>query len=166
MIKGKLLLGLLAALLCFSPHLHANALYGQASLKGLQGVEVFVHCAGDFEIKKMESEIKNRLKARLEYAKIPVVVYNAPSDINGEMSSGGGALKLLVTGFKKKEGDYFIYVSLQLHQRAYLAISQEYMDCPTWDTWRMGVFSEKELFSELEDMAREFTNDFISVNEF
>jgi hypothetical protein len=82
------------------------------------------------------------------------------------LSSGGGILKFLLTGFKKKEGDFFIYASLQLHQRAYLAVSHEYMDCQTWDIWKMGVFNASEIFLEAEDMAREFTNDFISANGF
>jgi hypothetical protein len=72
----------------------------------------------------------------------------------------------LLTGFKKKDGDYFIYATMQLHQRAYLALSHEYMDCQTWDTWKMGVFNAKEIFLEAEDMAREFANDFISANGF
>jgi len=136
---------------------NTGELYGRASLKALQGVEIFVHSAGDSSIKKMEREINNRIKQRLENAKVPIITYG---------SSNGGALKFLLTGFKKKEGDYFIYASLQLHQRAYLAISHEYMDAQTWDRWRMGVFKEKEIYSEIEDMAREFANDFISANGF
>jgi len=136
---------------------YIGELYGQASLMALQGVEIFVHCAGDDELKKMEQEINNRIKERIKNAKVPITTYG-----NGN----NGALKLLLTGFKKKEGDYFIYASLQLHQRAYLAISHEYMDCQTWDRWRMGVFKEKDIYLELEDMAREFANDFISANGF
>jgi len=136
---------------------NTSELYGQASLIALQGVEIFVHSAGDSSIKKMEQEINNRIKQRMENAKVPITAYG---------SGKSGALKLLLTGFKKKEGDYFIYASLQLHQRAYLAISHEYMDCQTWDRWRMGVFKEKEIYSEVEDMAREFANDFISANGF
>jgi len=137
--------------------IETTELYGGASLRALQGVEIFVHSAGDAEIKKMEQEINHRIKVRLESAKVPIIAYG---------SGKGGALKFLLTGFKKKEGDYFIYASLQLHQRAYLAISHEYMDCQTWDRWRMGVFKEKEIYSEVEDMAREFANDFISTNGF
>jgi hypothetical protein len=95
-----------------------------------------------------------------------MVAYNALSNAGGEISNGGGALKFLLTGFKKKEGDYFIYASLQLHQRAYLAASHEYMDCQTWDKWKAGVFKENEIYLEAEDMAREFANDFISANSF
>jgi len=134
-----------------------SELYGRASLRALQGVEIFVHSAGDSAIKKMEQEISNKIKQRMENAKVPITAYG-----NGN----GGALKLLLTGFKKKEGDYFIYASLQLHQRAYLAVSHEYMDCQTWDRWKMGVFKEKEIYSEIEDMAREFANDFLSANGF
>jgi len=136
---------------------HTGELYGRASLRALQGVEIFVHSAGDSAIKKMEQEINNKIKQRVENAKVPITAYG---------SGKGGALKLLLTGFKKKEGDYFIYASLQLHQRAYLAVSHEYMDCQTWDRWRMGVFKEKEIYSEIEDMAREFANDFLSANGF
>jgi hypothetical protein len=114
-------------------------------------------CYRDSAIKKMEREIRNRIKLRIENANVPITDYG---------NDNSGALKFLLTGFKKKEGDYFIYASLQLHQRAYLAISQEYMDCQTWDRWRMGVFKEKEIYSEIEDMAREFANDFISANGF
>jgi len=136
---------------------NTSELYGQASLRALQGVEIFVHSAGDSAIKKMEPEISNKIKQRVENAKVPIIDYG---------SGKSGALKLLLTGFKKKEGDYFIYASLQLHQRAYLAVSHEYMDCQTWDRWRMGIFKEKEIYSEIEDMAREFANDFISANGF
>ncbi|MDR0516523.1 MAG: hypothetical protein LBH25_05700 [Fibromonadaceae bacterium] len=165
MIKKKVLLGILFVLFGASLDLYASEIYGQASLKGLRGIEVFVHCAGDIEIKKMETEIKNILKEKLEYARISALGYNAPNNINGKISNESGALKFLLTGFKKG-GEYFIYASLQLHQRAYLAASHEYMDCPTWDRWKTGVFKEKEIFLEVEDMAREFTNDFISANGF
>jgi hypothetical protein len=137
--------------------INTSELYGQASLRALQGVEIFVHSAGDSAIKKMEQEISHKIKQRMENAKVPITAYG---------SGKGGALKLLLTGFKKKEGDYFIYASLQLHQRAYLAVSHEYMDSQTWDRWRMGVFKEKEIYLEIEDMAREFANDFISANGF
>ena len=156
MKKENAFLKILLALFGLSPYLHANGFYGQASLRALPGVELFVHCAGDQEIRKMEDEIKERLKLRLESANVPA----------SSMAGEGGALKFLLTGFKKKEGDYFIYASLQLHQRAYLAISHEYMDCQTWDIWKMGVFNAKEILSEVEDMAREFANDFISANGF
>ncbi|MDR2999738.1 MAG: hypothetical protein LBU89_00620 [Fibromonadaceae bacterium] len=160
-----MLLRILLVLVGLAPCLHASV-YGQASLKLLQGVEIFVHCTGDSEIKKMEQEIKNMIKARLERARVPMIAYNTPNNIDGEISHGGGALKFLLTGFKNKEGDYFVYASLQLHQRAYLAISHQYIDCPTWDRWKSGVFSAKEILLEVEDMAREFTNDFISANNF
>jgi len=149
---------ILLAFFGFASYLYANSLYGQASLRALPGVELFVHCAGGFEIKKMENEIKEKLKKKLENANVPVIAYNAPNN--------GGALKFLLTGFKKEEGNYFVYASLQLHQRAYLAISHEYMDCQTWDIWKMGIFSANEIFSEAEDMIREFVNDFISANDF
>jgi len=145
-------LKIMLALFGLSPHLHANGSYGQSSLRDLPGIELFVHCAGDSEVKKLENKIKERLKARLESANVPL------SDM------GEGKLKFLLTGFKKKEGDYFVYASLQLHQRAYLAINHEYMDCQTWDTWKMGVFNANEILSEAEDMAREFANDYISAN--
>jgi len=157
MRKENVFLKILMAIFGLSPYLHSNGFYGQASLRTLAGIELFVHCAGDHEIKKMENEIKNKLKSKLESANVPIIAYE-----NGN----GGALKFLLTGFKKKEGDYLIYASLQLHQRAYLAISHEYMDCQTWDIWKMGVFNVKEILSEAEDMAREFANDFISANGF
>jgi len=150
---------ILLAFFGLSPYLHANSLYGQPSLRALTGVELFVHCAGDIEIKKMEDEIKERLKKKLENANVPIIIYNALKD-------NGGALKFLLTGFKKKDGNYLIYASLQLHQRAYLAVSHEYMDCQTWDIWKMGIFNEEEIFLEAEDMIREFVNDFISANGF
>ena len=150
--KETAFLKIMLALFGLSPYLHANGSYGQPSLRDLLGVELFVHTAGDSEIKKLENLIKERLKARLESANVP---------LNG---SYGAKLKFLITGFKKKEGDYFIHASLQLHQRAYLAISHEYMDCQTWDTWKMGVFSANEILLEIEDMAREFANDYISAN--
>jgi hypothetical protein len=130
--------------------------YGQPSLRELPGIELFVHCAGDAEIQKMEKELKKRLKLKLEKANVPAI----------PLSNGGAALKLLLAGFKKKEGDFLIYASLQLHQRAYLAANHEYMDSQTWDAWKMGVFSANEIFLETEDMAREFANDFISANSF
>ena len=147
---------ILLAVFGLSPYLYANSPYGQASLKILSGVELFVNCTGDSEIKKMENEIKERLKYRLESSNVPF----------SGISNSGGALKLLLSGFKRKEGGFFVYASLQLHQRAYLAVSHEYMDCQTWDTWKMGIFSANEIFLETEDMVREFANDFISANGF
>jgi len=125
-----------------------------------------VHCAGDFDIKKMEDEIKEKLKKKLENANVPIIAYNVPNNESDKISNSGGALKFLLTGFKNEKGNYFIYASLQLHQRAYLAVSHEYMDCQTWDIWKMGIFSKSEIFLEAEDMIREFVNDFISANGF
>jgi hypothetical protein len=164
--KENAFLKILLAFFGLSSYLHANGIYGQASLKALTGVELFVHCAGDSEVKKMENEIKERLKKRLENANIPIITYNTPNNEDNKISNNSGALKFLLTGFKKKDGGYFIYASLQLHQRAYLAVSHEYMDCQTWDIWKMGIFSINEIFLEVEDMAREFANDFISANGF
>ncbi|MDR2555286.1 MAG: hypothetical protein LBC64_07645 [Fibromonadaceae bacterium] len=158
MKKENSFVKILLAVFGLSSYLHANSLYGQASLRALPGVELFVHCAGDFEIKKLEDEIRGKLKKRLENANVPIIAYNTPNN--------GGALKFLLTGFKKEEDSYFIYASLQLHQRAYLAVSHEYMDCQTWDIWKMGIFSKNEIFLEAEDMIREFVNDFISANGF
>jgi len=157
---------ILLAIFGLSSYLHANSLYGQASLRALPGVELFVHCAGDFQIKKMEDEIKENLKKKLENANVPIIAYNAPNNEGDKISNNGGALKFLLTGFKNEKNNYFIYASLQLHQRAYLAVSHEYMDCQTWDIWKMGIFSKSEIFLEAEDMIREFVNDFISANGF
>jgi hypothetical protein len=164
--KENIFLKILLAFFGLSSYLHANSIYGQASLRALLGVELFVHCAGDYEIKKMENEIKEKLKKKLENANVPIIAYNTPNNEGDKISINGGALKFLLTGFKKKEGDYFIYASLQLHQRAYLAVSHEYMDCQTWDIWKMGIFNVNEIFLEVEDMIREFANDFISANGF
>jgi len=150
---------ILLAFFGLSQYLHANNLYGQASLRDLAGVELFVHCAGDFETKKMEEGINERLKKKLQDANVPIIAYNASKD-------NVGALKFLLTGFKTKDGNYLIYASLQLHQRAYLAVSHEYMDCQTWDIWKMGIFNKEEILLEAEDMIREFINDFISANGF
>ena len=156
MNEKKLFFKILLALFGLSPNLHANGFYGMESLRALTGVELFIRLAGDPEIKKMESELKNRITTRLENANVPITNFSEKS----------GALKFLLTGFKKSENDFFIYANLQLHQRAYLAINHEYMDCQTWDTWKMGIFNMNEIFLEVEDMAREFANDFISANSF
>ena len=158
MKKENTFLKVLLALFSLSPFLHSNSNYGQKSLKSLLGIEVFVHCAGDTEIVKMEQKIREKLKFRLASMNIPHIAYNS--------QNSGGALKFLLTGFKRKEGDYFIYAALQLHQRAYLALSHEYMDSQTWDTWKMGIFSAEEILLEADHMAREFVNDFISANSF
>jgi hypothetical protein len=156
-MKEKILiLKVLFVLFWFSPNLYANSFYGMPSLRDLSGVELFTHLSGEPELKKIEQEIKDKLKSRLENAPVPLT----------EFSEKSGALKFLLTGFKKSENDFFIYASMQLHQRAYLAISHEYMDCQTWDTWKIGVFNIDEIFLVAEDMAREFANDFISANSF
>jgi hypothetical protein len=158
MKKENTFLKILLALFSLSPYLHSSNNYGQKSLKSLLGIELFVHCAGDAEIVKMEQEIREKLKFRLEAMSIPHIAYNN--------RNSSGALKFLLTGFKRKEGDYFIYATMQLHQRAYLAISHEYMDCQTWDVWKMGIFNAEDIILEAEQMAREFANDFISANSF
>jgi len=158
MKKENTFLKILLVLFSLSQYLHPSSNYGQKSLKSLLGVELFVHCAGDAEIMKMEQKIRERLKLRLETMNIPHIAYNNKNN--------GGALKLLLTGFKRKEGDYLIYATMQLHQRAYLAVSHEYMDCQTWDMWKMGIFNTEDILLEVEQMAREFANDFISANSF
>ncbi|GHV14423.1 hypothetical protein AGMMS49938_10520 [Fibrobacterales bacterium] len=116
-----------------------------------------VHCAGDTNLQSLENEIRKILEKRLREMSVPAVIYGD--------SGNTGALKLLLTGIKSG-GKYYTYATLQLHQRAYLAASHNFMDCQTWDAWKMGVFNEKEILDEADDLAREFANDFISANLF
>lgn len=129
--------------------------YGKSTFQGLKpfGVAVNVKCVGTGTLAQHEALFAERIKQRLESRSIKVV------------PTGSVVLKLLLTNIKSEDGLYVVHMALQLHQSAYLAFNNTLAETPTWDAWKMGEYQEAELMKEVDDLVRQFANDYISLNQ-
>jgi len=73
-------------------------------------------------------------------------------------------LKLVVACIRSNDGFYVVDMRLELDQAAHLASNNRLVDAPTWDAWKMGEYREEELLAEVDDLARQFLNDYIAAN--
>jgi hypothetical protein len=53
---------------------------------------------------------------------------------------------------------------MELDQAAFLGSSNKLVDAPTWDAWKMGEYREEDLLSEVDDLTRQFLNDYVAAN--
>lgn len=132
----------------------ANATYGKNSLQGLKpfGVAIKVLCIGTGKLSQHEQLFAERIRQRLESREVKVV------------PTGSVVLKLLLTNIQSEDGLYVVHMSLQLHQSSYLAFNNALVETPTWDAWKMGEYQENELLREVDDLVRQFANDYVSLN--
>lgn len=130
----------------------AGPLYGRASLADLRkyGVAVRVACNGALDQHKetFQNHIENRLRSR----NVPVV------------PSGSVVLKLIVNNIESDDGLFVVHFAMELDQSAWLPSSNRMVDAPTWDAWKMGEYREEGLLGEVDDLTRQFLNDYIAAN--
>lgn len=132
----------------------AQTYYGMSTLRGLKpyGVAVRVKCIGTGSLAQHEPLFTHRIVQRLESRNIKTV------------PGGSVVLKLLLTHIQSEDGLFAVHISLQLHQSAYLALGNQLIEAPTWDAWKLGEYKEDELMKEVDDLVRQFANDYLSVN--
>jgi hypothetical protein len=126
--------------------------YGRGALSDIlhYGVAVRVVCTGDLE--QHREAFLEHVKKRLEGRGI------------GVHPEGSVVLKLVVTSIRSNDGFFVVHMRLQLDQAAHLASNNQLVDAPTWDAWKMGEYREDELLGVVDDLARQFLNDYIAAN--
>ena len=143
----------LAAALLLGGLVHgAGVFYGRESMYSLRpyGIAVKVVCTGGLEQHQetFKAHIENLLGAR------GVTVYPEASI----------TLKLVVNSIQSNDGFFVVHMDLRLDQAAYLASTNRSVDATTWDAYRMGEFREEDLLQEVDDLARQFLNDYVATN--
>lgn len=130
----------------------AAAYYGREALVGLRqyGIAVRVVCTGALE--QHQEAFSEHIQRRLEARKVQVV------------QDGSVALKLFVSNIQSSDGLFVVHMRMELCQSSYLGSNNKIVDAPTWDAWKMGEYREDELLSEVDDLARQFLNDYIAAN--
>lgn len=144
---------LLAAVVAFSGFSRAGGVfYGRESMYSLRpyGVSVKAVCTGGLEQHRetFQNHIENRLKAR------GVTI----------LPDGSVTLKLFANAIQSNDGFFVVHLELKLDQAAYLASNNKMVDATTWDAYRMGEYREEDLLQEVDDLARQFLNDYIATN--
>lgn len=109
-----------------------------------------VVCTGALE--QHQEAFSEHIQRRLEARKVQVV------------QDGSVALKLFVSNIQSSDGLFVVHMRMELCQTSYLGSNNKIVDAPTWDAWKMGEYREDELLSEVDDLARQFLNDYIAAN--
>lgn len=130
----------------------AAPLYGRASLADLKkyGVAVRVTCNGT--LAQHQEAFQNHIEQRLRSREVQVV------------PAGSVTLKLIITDIESDDGFFVVHMVLELDQSAWLPSVNKMVDAPTWDAWKMGEYREEDLLGEVDDLARQFLNDYIAAN--
>src|ERR1035437_7895730 len=126
--------------------------YGREALADLRpyGVAVSVACTGALE--QDQETFAVHIQKRLEARSVPVV------------QEGSVTLKLIVTSIQSSDGFFVVQMRMELDQAAFLGSNNKLVDAPTWDAWKMGEYREEDLLSEVDDLTRQFLNDYIASN--
>lgn len=138
--------------LLVAPTSFSAPMYGRNSLAKLReyGVAVRVLCTGDLAQHQdaFRAHIENRLRSR-----------------GVEIVPGGSVtLKLVSNSIRSDDGFFVVHLVLELDQTAFLASNNGMVDAPTWDAWKMGEYREEDLLAEVDDLTRQFLNDYIAAN--
>ncbi|MBK8801982.1 MAG: hypothetical protein IPN71_07985 [Fibrobacteres bacterium] len=150
--RSLTLLTMIATLALLPAPSSAAAYYGREALAGLRqyGVAVRVVCTGALE--QHQEAFTEHVKRRLEARKVQIV------------DDGSVALKLFVSNVQSSDGLFVVHMRMELCQSSYLGSNNKIVDAPTWDAWKMGEYREDELLSEVDDLSRQFLNDYIAAN--
>ena len=130
----------------------AATAYGRESLAGLRpyGVAIRVACTG--VLQQDQEAFADHIQKRLEARSVQVV------------PEGSVTLKLFVTAIQSNDGFLVAQLRMQLDQAAFLGSNNKLVDAPTWDAWKMGEYREEDLRGEVDDLARQFLNDYVAAN--
>lgn len=145
-------LGLFVLLALLPTHVESAPVYGRNALGGLReyGVAVRVVCTGDLQ--QHQQAFKDHVENRLRSREIQI----APA--------GSVTLKLVVNSIRSDDGFFVVHMALNLDQTAFLASNNTMTDATTWDAWKMGEYREEDLLQEVDDLSRQFINDYIAAN--
>ncbi len=126
--------------------------YGREALHDLRpyGMAVRVACTGALE--QDQETFAAHIQKRLEARSVQIV------------PEGSVTLKLFVTSIQSSDGFFVVQMRMELDQAAFLGSSNKLVDAPTWDAWKMGEYREEDLLSEVDDLTRQFLNDYIASN--
>lgn len=144
---------LLAVMLAIAGFANAGGVfYGRESMYSLRpyGVAVKVVCTGGLEQHQetFQNHIQNRLKAR---------------GVN-ILPEGSVTLKLIGNSIQSNDGFFVVHFELKLDQSAFLASNNKIVEATTWDAFKMGEYREEDLLQEVDDLARQFLNDYVATN--
>lgn len=126
--------------------------YGRESLADLRpyGIAVRVACTGALE--QDQETFAAHIQKRLEARSVQVV------------PEGSVTLKLFVTNIQSNDGFFVVQMRMELDQAAFLGSNNRLVDAPTWDAWKMGEYREEDLLAEVDDLTRQFLNDYVAAN--
>ena len=129
-----------------------NSYYGSKTLSELReyGIEVRVSCSP--ELAQFKTPFKKKIEKRLKRKRVQV------------FPSSNVVLRLIAHAISSDDGFYIIHFTLELAQGAHLDISKKYVEAPTWDAVKMGEYKADELLAQVDDLARIFVNDYLSLN--
>jgi hypothetical protein len=130
----------------------AASLYGRASLADLKKYGVAVRATCNGALAQHQEAFQNHIEQRLRSREVQVV------------PAGSVTLKLIITDIESDDGFFVVHMVLELDQSAWLPSVNKMVDAPTWDAWKMGEYREEDLLGEVDDLARQFLNDYIAAN--
>ncbi len=130
----------------------AGVFYGRESLYSLRpyGVAVKAICTGGLE--QHQETFINHIQSRLKARGVLIV------------PEGSITLKLTANAIQSNDGFFVVHLNLRLDQSAVLASNNKPVDATTWDAYKMGEYREEDLLQEVDDLARQFLNDYIATN--
>lgn len=126
--------------------------YGVETLEDVlkYGVEVRVVCTK--EVRQHKPTFLDHIKNRLNRRGLKII------------KDGNVVLRVTVTAISSDDGFYVVHYLMEVLQSASLAMNNAPTEAPVWDIYRMGEYREQDLLPVIDDMTREFLNDYISVN--
>jgi hypothetical protein len=151
-LRSRISFILLALSFGFASPAMAAPFYGRESLAKLReyGVAVRVLCTG--ALSQHNDVFRGHIENRLRNRGVEVV------------PAGSVVLKLVVNSIQSEDGFFVAHMAMELDQTAFLASNNKMVEAPTWDAWKMGEYREEDLLQEIDDLARQFLNDYIATN--
>lgn len=144
---------ILAAVLAFAGICQSGGVfYGRESMYSLRPYGVAVKVIGTGGLEQHQETFQNHIQNRLRARGVLI------------LPDGSVTLKLFANAIQSNDGFFVVHLELKLDQAAYLASNNKMVDATTWDAFKMGEFREEDLLQEVDDLARQFLNDYIATN--
>jgi hypothetical protein len=156
-------IGILAVLLLLPSAAFSQTL-PRESLRGLNGVYVYIHPVGkDVEAGGLStSQIQKAVQRQLREAGVPIHDEPQPAD-------GSANLVIIVDTVKHPQGAYLYEVEVSLLQEVHLARRQDPEPFPaqTWSAKAIGLTSPNRMdlmLQPLKERVTDFVSDYLAVN--
>jgi len=114
------------------------------------GVAVKVVCTGGLE--QHQETFQNHIQHRLRARGVNI------------LPEGSVTLKLIGNAIQSNDGFFVVHFQMKLDQASYLASNNKSVEATTWDAFKMGEYREEDLLQEVDDLARQFLNDYVATN--